>query len=181
MDSKFDWAEFFEASNEVFIKKNRELLDDNVSERALCGCLSRVLHENLKSTPFAGYHVDVEYNRNQGKVKTIINEKAVIVTIVCDLIIHSRGKNKTKDNLVAIEMKKSNRPEDKKQSDRERLMALTKPASDVDYIAEGPELPEHVCGYDLGIYYEIDTIKKRAFIEYYKNGIKIHEYQIQYQ
>lgn len=54
-----------------------------------------------------GYYADVEYNRNKdGRVKTILNKKMEVVTINCDLILHSRGNNTKCDNLIAIEMKK---------------------------------------------------------------------------
>lgn len=57
-----------------------------------------------------GYFADAEYNRKQnGQIKTIIDENMEEVKVQCDLILHSRGKNVERDNLIAIEMKKSNR------------------------------------------------------------------------
>ncbi|MDB4920044.1 hypothetical protein [Mucilaginibacter sp.] len=70
--------------------------------------------------------MDNEYNRKQeGQVKTIIDDNEVVVTITCDLLIHSRGEVIDHDNLLALEMKKSTAPEADKLSDKQRLCALT--------------------------------------------------------
>ena len=45
-------------------------------------------------------------DRNNGRVKTIYNNDLKVVTIICDLIVHSRGEIVEKDNLIALEMKK---------------------------------------------------------------------------
>ena len=74
------------------------------------------------------------------------------------------------DNLIAIEMKKSNRKESDKQSDRNRLIALTKDSYDGVWSFDGKTLPEHVCRYKLGIYYEINFSKKFILLEYYYRG-----------
>lgn len=46
--------------------------------------------------------MDVEYNRNAGHIKSIINEEIKVIHITCDLIIHSRGENEQQDNLLAL-------------------------------------------------------------------------------
>ena len=94
----------------------------------------------------------MEYNRNNGKIKTIKNSKEEIITINCDLIIHSRGEIIEQDNLLALEMKKSTAPKEEKLKDKERLMALTKDTFDDVWPFDGKTLPEHVCRYILGIY-----------------------------
>lgn len=174
MNSEFDWIAFFEAANNRFVTGNLELFSDNLSERTMCGCLSQILYEDLKGTSYSDYYVDVEYNRNDGKIKTILDGNLKIVTINCDLIIHSRRKNLYKDNLLALEMKKSERAEEDKKNDRERLVALTKTSYDDTYTVNGTTLPEHVCGYSLGIYYEINLRSNKILIEYYKVG-KLHQ------
>ena len=70
--------------------------------------------ENKKwRTSAQQYKVDVEYNRNDGALKTaIVGENSVIKSIVCDLILHSRGRIPRQDNLIALEMKKSYRSEE---------------------------------------------------------------------
>lgn len=108
-------------------------------------------------TRYFEYFVDVEYNRNAGgKLKTFkrtINEvEEQIVTINCDLLVHSRGQKKNCDNLIALEMKKSTASKCAKESDRNRIECLTKnPEQDV-WSYGGVVFPEHVCGYKLGIY-----------------------------
>lgn len=178
MTLECDWIAFFEPANNRFLSNNLELFTAQLSERTLCGCLAQILAEDLKNTPFAEYIVDVEYNRNNGKLKTILDGNLKEVTINCDLIIHSRGKYPEKDNLVALEMKKSDRPEEDKNKDRERLIALTKSSYDDTYSADGITLPEHVCGYSLGIYYEINFRRSVILIEYYKMGTLFNKKEI---
>lgn len=88
--------------------------------------LKAFLREELNKTPYKDYHIDNEYNRNCGKVKTTINGEMKEITIQCDLIVHSRGTNKQRDNLIAVEMKKSYQTQECKDSDRDRLCALTR-------------------------------------------------------
>ena len=111
--------EIFLISNKKFIREDRYLLDSRVSERSLCGAL--MLHLNrlmLQTEGFDGYYTDVEYNRNRGNIKTV--KKTVkgpeeqIINVTCDLIMHSRGEHPEQDNLIAIEMKKSNRSQAEK-------------------------------------------------------------------
>lgn len=178
-----DLEEIFEEANMAFIRKNMTLFDTQVSERTLCGALMIELHEVLKESRYSGYYVDVEYNRNVGgKLKTLkktirgVGEQ--IVTINCDLIVHSRGQNIYRDNLIALEMKKSTARQRDKDSDRSRLECLTKsPRQDV-WSYGGSVLPEHVCGYGLGIYYEVNFKRNKLLIEYYKKGYCYHQYTI---
>lgn len=176
----------FEKANKLFLKKNNMLLIQKVSERTLCGALMLELHDVLSRTEFSHYYVDVEYNRNNGgKIKTIketsdgIDEK--IVTINCDLIVHSRGMNQDKDNLIALEMKKSTGTKKDKDNDRTRLECLTKTPEQEVYSFGGKVFPKYVCGYDLGIYYEINFKRQVILMEYYKKGIKYKEATINYE
>lgn len=165
----------FEKANDMFIINDNDLFTTGVSERTLCGALMLHLHEVSKETRYRDYHVDVEYNRNKdGKLKTI--NKAIsgqeykIIRINCDLIVHSRGQNVLQDNLITIEMKKSNQSKRDKDSDRERLIALTKESFDDIWSFDGKTLPKHVCRYKLGIFYEINYGKKQIILEYYVSG-----------
>lgn len=174
----------FEDANKSFLKKNTMLFETRVSERTLCGALMIELHEVLKRTKFSDYFVDVEYNRNIGGTlktlkKTICGLDEQIVTINCDLIVHSRGQNVLCDNLIALEMKKSTGRQVDKDNDRNRLECLTKsPEQDV-WSYGGKALPEHVCGYGLGIYYEVDFRRKIVLVEYYKEGYCYRQYEIE--
>ncbi len=171
----------FEKANRRFLEKNPMLFEMKVSERTLCGALMLELYEVLKDTPYASYFVDVEYNRNVGgKLKTMqktyMGPEEQIVTINCDLIVHSRGQIFPQDNLIALEMKKSTGRKSDKESDRIRLKCLTRSPGETIWSYDGKTFPEHVCGYGLGIYYEVNFRKNCITVEYYKNGYCYCEY-----
>lgn len=181
--SIIELEKIFEKANRAFIRKNEMLFKTRVSERTLCGALMIELHEVLKETQYSDYFVDVEYNRNVGgTLKTLkktnrgLDEQ--IVKINCDLIVHSRGQNVLCDNLIALEMKKSTGKQVDKDSDRTRLECLTKsPEQDV-WSYGGKALPKHVCGYGLGIYYEVNFRRRIIWVEYYKKGYCYCQYEI---
>ena len=163
----------FERANESLLARDRALLEANVSERNLCGALMRHIYDELKYSEFSKYYVDVEYNRNNGKIKTcrqMSEGELVILPITCDLIVHSRGESVVQDNLIALEMKKSDQPRMDKESDRERIIALTKDAFDDVWSYDGKTFPEQVCRYALGIYYEINHSRRTILLEYYRKG-----------
>lgn len=162
--------EIFKKANTSFLKRDTKLILDDVSERCLCGGLMLFLHKEIQNSDFNKYYTDVEYNRNDREIKTIVNNNTQIIPITCDLIVHSRGENIQQDNLIAIEMKKAQASDLEKQKDRERLEALTKQTYDDMWSNDGTTLPKHVCGYKLGIYYEIDQSKRSIKIEYYSKG-----------
>lgn len=176
----------FEMANTTFIQKDIDLFISRVSERTLCGALMLHIHDVIsKNSEFSNYYTDVEYNRNKhGKLKnikkTFQGSDYQVITITCDLILHSRGKCVEQDNLIAIEMKKSNRPVHEKNADRERLIALTKDSFDDIWSFDGKSLPEHVCRYLLGVYYEINFSKRLINIEYYRRGKLENTYIISY-
>lgn len=178
--------EIFEKANLQFLRKNLSLFEIQVSERTLCGALMLELHDVLSSTKYADYFVDVEYNRNSGGKlkmyrKTIKGPDERIVAVNCDLIVHSRGQNRRQDNLIALEMKKSSAPGKEKDSDRIRLECLTKSAGNDICSYEGGVKPEHVCGYGLGIYYEINFRKKNIAVEYYADGVLYKQYRLEFK
>lgn len=164
--------QIFINSSEKFLNNETELILSGVSERCLCGSFMIILNRAMKRSEFSKYFTDIEYNRNfDGKIKTIINNKMEVINITCDLIVHSRGNIPDNDNLIAIEMKRSNHPEQEKNKDRNRLIALTKPTNDsMTYSVDGRVLPEHVCGYKVGVFYEINLDQRSVHIEYYRNG-----------
>jgi len=82
------------------------------------------------------------------------------------------------DNLIALEMKKSTGRKVDKDNDRNRLECLTKsPEQDV-WSYGGKAFPEHVCGYALGIYYEVNFARNCILVEYYKKGYCYHQYKV---
>jgi predicted transport protein len=170
-----EMVDLFECANAAFLKHDKVLFVNQVSERTLCGALMLHFHDIITcNKKLAGYYADVEYNRNKGSIKTI--RKTIkgpgleIIPINCDLIVHSRGKIIKQDNLIAIEMKKATATNACKEKDRERLIALTKDSFDDIWSFDGKTLPEHVCRYVLGVYYEINYKLKSILIEYYRKG-----------
>lgn len=173
----------FEKSNARFLERDKSLLAVKVSERTLCGALMLQINNLLRSNrKYIRYYADVEYNRNAGAIKTICKTikgpQVETIRINCDLIVHSRGEIPEQDNLIAIEMKKSTVSKKNKDKDRERLVALTKDSFDDVWSFDGRCLPEHVCRYLLGVYYEIDYGKMLVRIEYYRKGRKVKEYAV---
>ncbi len=170
----------FEKANNDFIMKEMNLILSGVSERTLCGALMLFLSNEIRESLFREYYVDVEYNRNNGKIKTIKNNREEVITINCDLIVHSRGEIIEQDNLLALEMKKSTASDREKLKDKERLMALTKDTFDDVWSYDGKSFPEHVCRYILGVYYEVNIQKRTIQIEYYRKGALFEKYEISF-
>ena len=186
MKSYREMIRLFECANATFLKHDTALLANQVSERTLCGALMLHIHDIIsRDKKFAGYHVDVEYNRNKGAIKTIYktikSSHEQVIPINCDLIVHSRGEIVKQDNLIAIEMKKSTAFWVEKAKDRERLIALTKDSFDDVWSFDGRSLPEHVCRYVLGVYYEIDYKRKSILLEYYRKGCKVTTQTIEFK
>ena len=69
----------------------------------------------------------------------------------------------------------------KKDADRNRLIALTKDSFNNMWSFDGETLPEHVCRYVLGVYYEIDYSSHTIKIEYCRKGKLEKAYTISYQ
>ena len=61
-----------------------------------------------------------------------------------------------------------------KERDKIRLECLTMEPEDNVWSYGGKALPEHVCGYGLGIYYEVNLKENCFSIEYYAKG---HRYR----
>jgi hypothetical protein len=67
-------------------------------------------------------------------------------------------------------MKKSDRPALDKQNDRIRLRALTKPSYDDVWVNDGTGLPKYVCGYELGLYIELNVRNGEVIVEEFERG-----------
>ena len=160
----------FSATLKEFLERDRESIIADVSEQMLCGRFATYLQINANNSGLKDYYADVEYNRNMGRVKTILDEQMRVISIRCDVILHSRGHNVGRDNLIALEMKKAYQPAEEKENDRARLRALTKKSYDNIWSADGKTLPEHVCGYLLGYYLELDAQNARFLLEEYREG-----------
>lgn len=169
--------EIFKEANEMFLRKNINSIERDVAEECLCSSLSKCIEEVMKKKNIIGYYADVNYNRNEYMYKTIINDKCEIIRINCDLIVHSRGKNKIQDNLLALEMKKKNNSKEREEN-KQRLKIMTKNTYYGEVIFE--ELPRHICRYALGIFYDIDKDKREIEMEFYKNGVIAWQEKVKY-
>ena len=114
--------------------------------------------------------IAIEVENLKKMSKSIQGPGEEIIRIKTDLIVHSRGECVERDNLLALEMKKSYRPKKEKDADRSRLKCLTKDSFNHEWSFDGTEPPEHVYRYAIGIYYEIDFDKNTISIEYYRKG-----------
>jgi hypothetical protein len=176
-----DMITIFETANESFLKTETDSILLGVSERNLCGSLMLHLRNALDGTSYRQYHVDIEYNRNKhGKIKTILNGNSTPISVCCDLIVHSRGEIAVQDNLIALEMKRSIHSRDEKAKDKIRLKCLTRDGFDDVWSFDGETLPEHVCRYVLGVYYELNTESRRIEIKYYVKGKLFKEYRVRF-
>lgn len=175
MDSR-KLINILEKTSEMFLKEQLVFILSGVSERSWYTQFVLHLKNIIEKNKITGYYIDTEYNRNNGKIKTICDNNTLeIIPVTCDIIVHSLGENTYKDNLICIEMKKSTARLKDKQSDKRRLELLTRKSFDNIWSADGKCLPKHVCGYELGVYYEININKRLVHIEYYQDGIKIME------
>ncbi|MDQ2070484.1 hypothetical protein [Natronospira bacteriovora] len=170
-------SQVFNEALQAFFEAEAQNILSGVSERNLCARLAMPLQVFANENGYPGYYADPEYNRKQnGRVKTILDDDMQVVTITCDLILHSRGEVMRKDNLIAIEMKKSERPEEEKISDRSRLRALTKSSFDGVWSYDGEAHPEHVCGYELGYFVELNPENRSYVVQVFKAGELIDEF-----
>ncbi len=163
--------DLFTSSLRTFLQREALEIIEGVNERNNCARWAIYLEQEAHDRGLIEYITDTEYNRKQdGQIKTILDGNRRIVTINCDLILHTRGANISEDNLIAIEVKKYDRSREDKQRDRERLRALTKESYDDVWMNDGSTPPEHVCGYRLGVFVELDRNRRICRVEYYKDG-----------
>jgi hypothetical protein len=155
--------DIFREALDEFLAREFALVRKNAHEQSFCGRLAIYIDHAKDRHGLKPYYVDVEYNRRGEGRKTILHPvTGVPINVICDVLLHSRGELGD-DNLIAVEMKKEEARPEEKQSDRERLQALTTPAP------EGAEL-DYVCGYKLGYYLEIDIRGATLLVEEYREG-----------
>jgi hypothetical protein len=158
----------------TFLNEERENILSGTAEQNLCGRLALCMERRREARGIKGYFLDTEYNRKQqGKIKTIIDDDLQIVNIRCDLILHSRGRILPQDNLIVIEMKRAHHSDEEKRKDRMRLKAMTKATYDDIWSADGETHPEHVCRYSVGFYLELDAPENSFLIETYIGGQQV--------
>ena len=147
-------------------ESHSSLFEDNVNERDVCSHLFSFIERSKENTWFTNYFVDVEYNRMLGGgPKIIFDEKnGIDITIIPDLVIHGRGRIDGHENLLCVEIKKSNAPSSEKEDDLRRLSFLTKRKMHLR------RNTNYVYGYLIGIYYEYNYPRQRSKLKIFKNG-----------
>ncbi|OXT02747.1 hypothetical protein B7H23_07695 [Notoacmeibacter marinus] len=171
-------APLFKRALEKFVHGERDHILSGVSEQNLCFRLALALEHEREAAGLADYAVDTEHNRNGGQLKTILDDQMHPISIRVDIILHSRGNVRVQDNLIAVEMKRLEHPAEEKERDRMRLRAMTKASYDNLWSADGVTLPEHVCGYVLGYYLELDRSKPAFAVEVFEKGNQTMTFEV---
>lgn len=163
----------FKEALERFVSREYALVRKNAHEQAMCHRLAAYVEFSKDRHGLERYWVDTEYNRHGDNVKKI--RHAVTgepINVVCDLLLHSRGEL-ANDNLIAVEMKKADSDEVDKRRDRERLQALTTACP------KGVE-PDHVCGYELGYFLQVDTKNASLVVEEFRAGVLVSSFSLDF-
>ena len=163
----------FQEAFQEFLARERDNIRANISERNLCGRLMLSLDAARIRHGLEHYYTDAEYNRNYGDIERVRHTQRRSNIITCDLILHSRGQM-ADDNLIAIEMKKKFHTEASKKADRKRLIALTRTQEAASKLSRRAD---HVYGYQLGLFIEIDTEAPAYLLEIYERGARVDKQQ----
>lgn len=96
--------------------QDKILFNNNISEMCLVYNFAKYFEKNLINTKWSEYNIDIEYNRNCNKLKSLEFQKSNFP----DLILHKRGSNNF--NELVIEFKKWNNRQNKTlERDRKKL------------------------------------------------------------
>ena len=134
----------------IFYVRESYLLKRNLHEITIAHKFACILEKF-----FSEYDVDIEFNRELSKAKVYFNSKRKP-----DIIIHKRGHNK--DNLIIIEIKKSNN-------------------RNINY-----DYKKLICAlekfhYKYGVYIEFNINKTNKYfiskIKIFENELKVKEYE----
>ena len=151
--------DIFEKAKNEFLEKEKTIIKNDTNERTLTQRLAFYLELQLrKNIKYENYSVDCEYNRKEEDIKRLkFGKNTDKKEIYPDIIVHQR---KIKNNLIAIEMKKTTSRKTDKIKDIEKLKALTDEKNCYSYI--------------LGIYFELDiTDNNNNIINFFVDGEEI--------
>ena len=150
--------DIFEKAKNEFLEKEKSIIKNDTNERTLTQRLAFYLELQLrKNIKYENYSVDCEYNRKEEDIKRLkFGKNTDKKEIYPDIIVHQR---KIKNNLIAIEMKKTTSKNTDKIKDIEKLEALTDRKNDYHYT--------------LGIYFELDITDNNNIINFFVDGEEI--------
>ena len=147
--------DIFEKAKNEFLEKEKTIIKNDTNDRTLTQRLAFYLELQLrKNIKYENYSVDCEYNRKEEDIKRLkFGKNTDKKEIYPDIIVHQR---KIKNNLIAIEMKKTTSRNTDKIKDIEKLEALTDRKNDYHYT--------------LGIYFELDITDNNNIINFFVDG-----------
>ena len=147
--------DIFEKAKNEFLEKEKSIIKNDTNERTLTQRLAFYLELQLrKNIKYENYSVDCEYNRKEEDIKRLkFGKNTDKKEIYPDIIVYQR---KIKNNLIAIEMKKTTSRNTDKIKDIEKLEALTDRKNDYHYT--------------LGIYFELDITDNNNIINFFVDG-----------
>lgn len=147
--------DIFQKAKNEFLEKEKSIIKNDTNERTLTQRLAFYLELQLrKNIKYENYSVDCEYNRKEEDIKRLkFGKNTDKKEIYPDIIVHQR---KIKNNLIAIEMKKTTSRNTDKIKDIEKLEALTDRKNDYHYT--------------LGIYFELDITDNNNIINFFVDG-----------
>ena len=147
--------DIFERAKNEFLEKEKAIIKNDTNERTLTQRLAFYLELQLrKNIKYENYSVDCEYNRKEEDIKRLkFGKNTDKKEIYPDIIVYQR---KIKNNLIAIEMKKTTSRNTDKIKDIEKLEALTDRKNDYHYT--------------LGIYFELDITDNNNIINFFVDG-----------
>ena len=150
--------DIFEKAKNEFLEKEKTIIKNDTNERTLTQRLAFYLELQLrKNIKYENYSVDCEYNRKEEDIKRLkFGKNTDKKEIYPDIIVQQR---KIKNNLIAIEMKKTTSSSVDKRKDIEKLEALTDRKNDYHYT--------------LGIYFELDITDNNNIINFFVDGEEI--------
>lgn len=150
-----DLIDIFEKAKNEFLEKEKAIIKNDTNEKTLTQRLTFYLELQLrKNIKYENYSVDCEYNRKEEDIKRLkFGKNTDKKEIYPDIIVHQR---KIKNNLIAIEMKKTTSRNTDKIKDIEKLEALTDRKNDYHYT--------------LGIYFELDITDNNNIINFFVDG-----------
>ncbi|MFZ8073972.1 hypothetical protein ACO1G0_02910 [Fusobacterium watanabei] len=153
-----DLIDIFEKAKNEFLEKEKAIIKNDTNEKTLTQRLAFYLELQLrKNIKYENYSVDCEYNRKEEDIKRLKFGKNIDKKeIYPDIIVHQR---KIKNNLIAIEMKKTTSRNTDKIKDIEKLEALTDRKNSYHYT--------------LGIYFELDITDNNNIIKFFVDGKEI--------
>lgn len=111
---------------------------------------------------FWEYSVDLEFNRTEGGNSKIVLQDGLYRKTRCDILLHSKGRNKTQENLLIIELKKG----DKTNKVDDDLKEISRMVSPPEENAQDTK----ICGTLLGVFLRIYPDRYSGTRFWYQSG-----------